>query len=79
MFAPVLGFPVEHNGASTTLVINPGESVIIVLMDGGGGNSVLTLRCRESAARVGFRPTHRIGVGSAVGQAPPRLQTTMSR
>jgi hypothetical protein len=67
MFAPVLGFPVEHNGASTTLVINPGESVIIVLTDGGGGNSTLTLsdggtntytvRGTKSDTRSGFTTT----------------------
>jgi hypothetical protein len=43
MFAPVSGFPVENNAATATLVINAGESVIIVLMDGAAANSTLTL------------------------------------
>jgi hypothetical protein len=46
MFTPVSGFPVEHNGVTSTppsLTINAGESVMIVLMDGGAANSTLTL------------------------------------
>jgi hypothetical protein len=43
MFAPVSGFPVQNNHPTATLVINPGESVIVLLMDASQANSTLTL------------------------------------
>jgi hypothetical protein len=43
MYAPVSGFPVQINATTTTLVINEGESVIVVLEDGAAADLTLAL------------------------------------